>query len=534
MGDSIQADLVLLNGSIYGLSDNRKNGLVIKNKKIDLIGESTLLKQIPAKNQIDLKGRALYPGFTAAHDHFMMYCQITTVIDIKTRLNESIADYLHRLKNKIPERPRGEWIYCRGLAEFKLKEKRYPILAELDELAPDNPLSILHSSMHSVVVNSRALKEIGINLNSASDGENSEEVVRGEKGRATGLLHEGAAIGFSFPAIRAAFLEKSTQEQRALVEKGSNDFAAYGYTAIHDPMTAPDDFRVYQNVTDCIKQKIILSPSYDDCKELFKTGILSGFGGKKMRIGSVKLFADGAIGGKTAAIKEPYLGTTNSGILNYTQEELDRIVIALDREGYQIAIHAVGDRAVEQVLNSYEKVIDPSKGNIKRHRIEHGSVQSEELIQKTAKHGIILTIQPHALYELGDGVVNSFGRGRLHRFCPYKSFLQAGITTAGSSDSPIFETCPLKGMASSVTRKTEAGLVLTPSERLSPEEALSLYTKHGAFALNHETFSGAITLGADADLVVVTEEITKTSPDQWGSSVRVEMTIANGEVVFSR
>jgi hypothetical protein len=158
---TIQADLTLLNGSIYGY-DKEINSLVIKNGKIELVGPGSPLKSISTKCSIDLDGKAVYPGFIASHDHFMMTCQIQDIIDCRPSVDESVADYLYRLKTLIGTPEKGEWIKCRGLSDFKFKEKRFPSIDELDELAPHNPLSILHSSMHSGVVNSLALKEFNI------------------------------------------------------------------------------------------------------------------------------------------------------------------------------------------------------------------------------------------------------------------------------------------------------------------------------------------------------------------------------------
>ena len=163
MERAIQADLALLNGNIYG-SDTETNALLIKNGQIEQLGPASRLKSISAKCSIDLNGRPVYPGFVAAHDHFMMTCQIQDVIDCRTQVNESIADYLHRLKGLIGAPEKGNWIKCRGLSDFKFKERRFPTIEELDELAPHNPLSILHSSMHSGVVNSLALANINIPL----------------------------------------------------------------------------------------------------------------------------------------------------------------------------------------------------------------------------------------------------------------------------------------------------------------------------------------------------------------------------------
>jgi predicted amidohydrolase YtcJ len=467
----------------------------------------------------------------------MMTCQIQDIIDCRTNVNESIADYLHRLKGLIGRPEKGKWIKCRGLSDFKFKEKRFPTIEELDELAPHNPLSILHSSMHSGVVNSLALKEFNIPLVSSESGsENPDEIPRYSNGKATGTLHENAMMPISFPSIQADFVAKEEHERMALVRKGSSFFASLGYTTICDPLVSPVDLEQYIKADLCsaIDQKVFIFPDAEATERLLRCGFITGFGSDKITIGPAKIIADGAIGGQTAAIKEPYVGTKNYGILYYNQNYLDKMVTHLNESGYQIAIHAIGDRAVEQVVNAYEKVIDRQKGNFKRHRMEHGSVQKFDLIRKMAELDIPLSVQPHALVELGDGVIRSYGAERLPLFCPYRTLIEAGIKVSGSADSPIFELSAIKGMAASILRKTETGADITPEETLTPDQAIAMYTVNGAYALGKETQFGTIVEGKDADLVVLSHQLSDIPAEDWQESIIVEITIANGEIIYKR
>jgi predicted amidohydrolase YtcJ len=536
MNRTIQADLTLLNGNIYGF-DKGINALIIKNGRIELLGPGSLLKSIPAKRSIDLNGKPVYPGFVASHDHFMMTCQIQDTIDCKTSVNESIADYLHRLKGLIGTSEKGKWIKCRGLSDFKFKENRFPTLAELDELSPHNPLSILHSSLHSGVVNSLALKDFNIPLVSTKRGvENPDEIPRDSNGKATGTLHENAMMPFSFPSIQADFMAKEAHERMALIQNGSALFASHGFTTLCDPLVSPVDLDLYIKADLCgaIGQKVFIFPDAEAAERLLACGLTTGFGSGRTIIGPAKIIADGAIGGQTAAIKEPYVGTENYGILYYNQSDLDNMVTHLDENGYQIAIHAIGDRAVEQVVNAYALVIDKQKGNFKRHRMEHGSVQKPDLIRKIAELDIPVVVQPHALVELGDGVIRSYGADRLPLFCPYRSFMDAGIKVAGSADAPIFDLSAIKAMAASIVRKTETGSEITPEEALTPDQAVAMYSVNGAYALGKETQFGMIEEGKDADLVVLSHQLSKMPAENWAERILVEMTIANGKIIYQR
>ena len=536
MDRAIEADLTLLNGSIYGY-DDQLNSLLVKNGKIERIGPNFQLKSIPTKCSIDLNGKPVYPGFVASHDHFMMTCQMQDLINCRTIANESIADYLHRLKRLIGRPEKGKWIKCYGLSDFKFKEKRFPTIEELDELEPHNPISILHSSLHSGVVNSLALKEFDIPLVSLNRGsENPAEIPRDRNGKSTGTLHENAMMPISFPAIQADFMAKEEPERMALVREGSAIFASHGFTTLCDPLVSPGDLEQYIKADRCgaIDQKVFIFPDAEAAERLLSCGFITGFGSDKTIIGPAKIFADGAMGGQTAAIKEPYIGTENNGILYYEQNELDNMVTHLNENGYQIAIHAIGDRAVEQVVNAYEKIIDRQQGNFKRHRMEHGSVQRFDLIKKIAELDIPVAVQPHALVELGDGVIRFCGNDRLPLFCPYRSLMEAGIKVSGSADAPIFELSAVKGMAASIMRKTESGADITPGEALTPDQAIAMYSANGAYALGREAQFGVIEEGKDADLVILSHQLNSLPAENWGQSIDVEMTIANGKIIYQR
>jgi predicted amidohydrolase YtcJ len=294
------------------------------------------------------------------------------------------------------------------------------------------------------------------------------------------------------------------------------------------------DLYIKADLCGAIGQKVFIFPDAEAAERLLACGLTTGFGSGRTIIGPAKIIADGAIGGQTAAIKEPYVGTENYGILYYNQSDLDNMVTHLNENGYQIAIHAIGDRAVEQVVNAYALVIDKQKGNFKRHRMEHGSVQKPDLIRKIAELDIPVVVQPRALVELGDGVIRSYGADRLPLFCPYRSFMDAGIKVAGSADAPIFDLSAIKAMAASIVRKTETGSEITPEEALTPDQAVAMYSVNGAYALGKETQFGMIEEGKDADLVVLSHQLSKMPAENWAERILVEMTIANGKIIYQR
>ena len=273
-------------------------------------------------------------------------------------------------------------------------------------------------------------------------------------------------------------------------------------------------------------------PSYDWSEPILASGLLSGFGSECLKLGAVKLLGDGSLSGRTAAVSVPYENTNNKGILLRTQEALDEIVQQLDRKGFQISIHAIGDRAVQQVLSSYRKVIGGVGSNVNRHRIEHAGVLSPEIIQAMADMDVVVAVQPRMLFEQGDGFYNSCGRERIQWVYPYRSLIEAGVHVAGSSDNPVVSPDPVLGMRDSIMRKTEEGRVLAPEQRLDPKQALTMYNQEAAFSVFEENNLGTIAEGKQADMVILSEDPLSTPPETWEKRMRVEMTIVGGEIVY--
>jgi predicted amidohydrolase YtcJ len=246
----------------------------------------------------------------------------------------------------------------------------------------------------------------------------------------------------------------------------------------------------------------------------------------------MKLFGDGSLSGRTAAVSIPYQNTTNTGILYRSQEMLDDIIYKLDKQNFQIAVHAIGDRAVEQVLNSYKKVMGINKPNIKRHRIEHAGILNPDLIQSMADLDLVAAVQPRMLYEQGDGFYRSCGEERIQWIYPYRELIEQGIHVAGSSDCPVVSPDPILGMRDAIMRKTEEGRVLAPSQRLDADMALRMYTQEAAFSIFEENNIGTIEEGKLADMVVLSQNPLTTSPESWGDKLRVEMTMVGGNIVY--
>jgi hypothetical protein len=256
-------------------------------------------------------------------------------------------------------------------------------------------------------------------------------------------------------------------------------------------------------------------------------GLLTGFGDDMLKIGPVKILADGSLGGQTAALKEPYADKPEtSGMMLYTEKELNRLVTKAHKAGLQLAIHAIGDRTMEAVLKAYEKALRKHPRKDHRHRIEHCSVLNPELIKKMKKLNLIASVQPH--FVASDfWVTDRVGKHRARWVFPFKTLMKEGLTMVSGSDCPVEPINPILGIWAAAARKS------FPEERLTTEEALKTYTVNAAYASFDEDKRGTIVAGKLADLTLLSEDVLKIPPEEI-KNVKVEMTIVDGKVVYAR
>jgi predicted amidohydrolase YtcJ len=245
----------------------------------------------------------------------------------------------------------------------------------------------------------------------------------------------------------------------------------------------------------------------------------------------VKIWADGGMTSRTAAIHGTYpVPPYGSGILFFERDELTALVRDLDSRGFQVCIHAQGDRGIETVLDAYAAVLAGVTGNPRRHRIEHGGAMYPPMIARAAQLGIVVVSQPGLLSALGDGFAAAFP-DHSDQLYPFASWRRAGIAAAGSSDAPVITANPLIGVRDAILRRTAEGRVLGPGERVPAQDALALYTRAAAFAMHREGEIGSLEPGKLADFVVLDQNPLSTDPAQIGD-IRVLATVIGGEPVY--
>jgi predicted amidohydrolase YtcJ len=300
-----------------------------------------------------------------------------------------------------------------------------------------------------------------------------------------------------------------------LVQAAGQRLAAFGLTAACDADMRRDTFAAFAeaDADGLLSQRIYGLVVHDQLDWLLGAGLQGRHSGQ-LATEAVKIWADGGMSSRTAAIHGTYpVPPHGSGILYFERDELTKMVRDLDARGFQVCIHAQGDRAIETVLDAYAAVLAPGAGNPRRHRIEHGGAMYPPLAARAAALGIVVASQPGFLSALGDGFAAAFG-DRSDQLYSFASWQRAGITVAGSSDAPVISADPLIGIRDAILRRTGDGRVLGPAEGLSARDALALYTTRAAFACHRESEIGSLERGKLADFVVLDQNPLEAEPEQ--------------------
>ncbi len=537
---SMYADIVLKNGVVVTVDrdDSICQAVAVKGNKIVYVGDDTGADEWIGKGTrvIDLKGRALLPGFIDAHMHLGMRGQnAAVIIDCNSNDVTSIKGIQEKIREAASKVPKGTWIKATGYEQSKLDEGRHPTRDELDEAAPNHPVQLTRCCLHMGVYNTLALEAGGI---TGPEMFAPGEVVVDENGRMTGLLKERACTYMWDKVVY-------TKEEYMDSFKAANDLLlSFGVTSMHDgSFYGEDTIGLYQEA--CrqgiikVRMYILLYHAYGKEKTIewvnkfISTGIHGGLGDEHFRLGHVKILIDGSTSGPSCSTKEPYSHDPDlKGIQLYTQEEADDILIKAHNAGFNVTAHAVGDAAVDVILTSIERAMAQNPRPC-RHRIDHCGIVNEELLDRIEKAGIVTIPNPGFFNENAEIYVKYYG-DRVNYMFPLKSYLDRGITAALGSDAPVIEADPMIGIYGALTRADKvSGVVAGECQRIGIMDAIRMYTYNGAYASLEEDIKGSIEPGKLADLVILSENILET-PIERIKSVKADMTILDGEIVYER
>ena len=529
----MHADLLLLNGRIITM-ENRKptaQGLAIAGDRILLVGDDAALRdtQGPGTEVIDLDGRAVLPGFIDAHCHPPLFGRSLRWIDLAPEAVSDLGQLAAAVQAEARRHPEGAWIRGRGYDDLRLPPNYAITRHDLDPVSPRHPVCLARLCEHAITVNSKALALAGITRGTSDPP--GGKIDRDSEGEPTGVLRE-TALDLIYDVIPP---DPSDQLDDDIREAGRRYLAA-GITSVHDAMVDAKAFGTYMR----LRQKRELPLRFhmmvmaEVLDFLIAASLPTGFGDEWLRVGPLKIFMDGGIGARTAAQTEPYLGEPdNYGILWLEQAPLNELVQRAYRAGFRIATHAIGDRAIDSVLEAYQLALDQAPRLDHRLRIEHLSLPQRDQIERAGRMGLVVASQPVFIHGAANTYSGNLGQARAEQVLPFRKLLEAGVVLAGSSDSPVAPYEPLLGIQAAVTRSMQQGGITGAGQELTVPEALYIFTMGGAFAAGEEQEKGSLSAGKLADLVVLDRDPLAVPPDEL-SAIAVEMTLLGGKIAHQR
>jgi predicted amidohydrolase YtcJ len=518
-------------------------GMLVRDGQIAAVGSAEEVRAAasPGAGHARMDGATVIPGLIDAHCHICDVGYLAAAADCSQPSAPDIPAIQARLREAADRTPEGSWVTGGGYVEYKLREGRHPTRAELDQAVPNRPAVVYHTSLHACVLNTAALREAG--FADRQPDPPGGAFGRDHEGRLDGVVFEGPMFALFERNLRHDLARMGAAQGAALVEMAGRRLAVLGLTAACEADMRRDSFGAFTEADESglLSQRIYGLVVHDQVDALVGAGpapgargaqgMLQSRGSGRLAAEAVKIWADGGMSSRTAAIHGSYpVPPYGSGILYFERDELTKMVRDFDARGFQVCIHAQGDRAIETVLDAYSAAMAVTAGNPRRHRIEHGGAMYPPLAARAAALGIVVASQPGFMSTLGDGFAAAFG-DRGHDLYAFRSWRRAGITVAGSSDAPVITADPLLGIRDAILRRTGDGLVLGPAERLPARDALDLYTTQAAFAMHREGEIGSIEPGKLADFVVLDRNPLRTDPERI-TDIRVLATVLGGTPVY--
>src|SRR5690554_1312854 len=527
--------MILYNGMIYTMD----KGIIVEaikivDDKIVKLGNSEEILNLKQLNEecIDLAGKTVIPGFNDSHMHLYGFRKILEMVYLMKVNN--IDDIINKIKNYIKNNKINvnQWLQGRGWNQdyFKIN-KRFPTRDDLDKISKKHPIILSRVCGHIAVVNSKALEVCNIS-------ENTLDVEGGNFDINMGIFKENA-----LSLIMDNIPKPSVIDIKNTLIKAMNYANSKGITSIHtDDLSHCGNYKyMLQAYEELNKENKLTCRIYQQCllnksqlKEFIELGYKTGVGDNYFKIGPLKVLSDGSLGARTAALSKAYSDDkSTSGIMCYSNEELEDIITFAHENDMQIAIHCIGDRSMKIVLDCYEKVIKDR--NYKRHGIIHCQIMDKIILNKFKDIDILAYIQPIFLHYDLHIVENRVGKELAKTSYAFKSMIDKGIHLSLGTDCPVEICDPLVNIYCSVNRKDLQGFPqagFNPQENLSVHEAIYHYTQESAYASFEENIKGSISEDKLADLVVLTDNIFNISPI-YIKDIKVLKTIVGGKVVYS-
>jgi predicted amidohydrolase YtcJ len=543
------ADLVLRNGKIVTMNAAQPvaQAIAVRGDRITALGSDTDAAKWtgPATKTIDLHGRLAIPGFIEGHGHFTGIGEFRLGLDLREARtwDQIVAQVARAVKTAKP----GEWIVGRGWHQSKWDRapepnvEGFPLHASLDRVSPDNPVLLEHASGHAAFVNGKALQAAGITRDTPNP--TGGELLKDKGGDPTGLLRESAQ-GLARRAENA-WLAKRTPAERAATDRKVVDLAiaeclANGITTFEDAGSSFATVDGLKQLAEAhklgLRMWVMLSGSQPNLEQNLDKYRMIGVGDNHLTVRAIKQYMDGALGSRGAWLLQPYTDKPDSvGLPTQDPANIKKTGEAAIAHGYQLCVHAIGDRANREVLNVYEQIFreHPDKKDL-RWRIEHAQHLNAADIPRFGKLGVIAAMQavhctsdaPYVPLRLGDK------RAEEGAYV-WQKLMKSGAIVGNGTDAPVESVSALASFYAAVSRKTKDGKVFYPDQRMSREEALRSYTWNNAYAAFEERLKGSLEPGKLADITVLSRDIM-TVPEDEILSTDVLYTIVGGKVMYER
>jgi predicted amidohydrolase YtcJ len=536
-------DLLLINGNVLTMDPARPRATAVAVGGGRITGVADEPGRVVAGRVVDLRGATLLPGFHDAHNHMAWFGLSLAEVDLRSPGIGSLDELYAAVARQAETTPDGGWVIGSGYDQHKIGG--HPDRDSLDRAAPGRRVWLRHTSGHMCVVNSAVLADLGLSSQPA-------DVVGGRvaadaAGRPTGLIEERAqelVLGLVTPRSLTSLVDAIDRAGAAYLAEGITSCTEAGIgggwigqspVELAAYQAAREQGRLRVRAELMVASDVLhgLTAHADDGLDLgLDLGMRTGFGDDWLRLGAVKIFSDGSLIGHTAAMCEDFADTP--GVSGYLQADASRLretIVAAHRSGWQVATHAIGDRAIDVVLDAYASAQAVFPRPDARHRIEHFAVSRPDQVELAARLGVVAVPQGRFATEFGDGILAAMGPERHAWVYRQRSLLDAGMVLPGSSDRPVSLGAPLLGIHDMVNRRTDSGAPYNDGEAVTAEEAVRAYTYGSAYASHQEHIKGSITPGKLADFVVLSEDPTAVGSDRI-ADVKVLATFVDGECVF--
>ncbi len=541
------ADLVFINGVIATLEDSIKNAtaVAIKDDKILFVGSDEEAENYigDSTEVIDLQGKFVMPGFNESHAHFIGLGESLINIDLRSARN---WDEVIAMVAKTAEQCRpGEWIIGRGWHQEKFDPKPevnvngYPVHNVLSGAVPNNPVMLSHASGHAIFANAKAMQIAGVDKNTKDP--NGGTIVRDSTGNPIGVFEENAEN--LIRKFYDEFLSKRNPEQvredfLRKIQLASEECLKKGITSFTDAGETFETIDLIKQLADSNKLTVRLNVMIGDSIHLMRKNLakykFDGYANNYLKVGLIKQYIDGALGSRGAWMIVPYSDLPGHYGSNVTPvDTLKEIAKLAIENGYQMCIHAIGDRGNFEVLNLYAEIFseNPAKKDL-RWRIEHAQHVTEPDIRRFAKLGVVAAMQSIHCTSDATFVPERIGDDRAaDESYSWRKFIDAGVVVCNGTDAPVEDVDPIKCFYAAVTRKLSSGETFYPGQKMTRMEALKSYTINGAFASFEENIKGTLKPGKLADIVVLSKNLLSCSEEEI-LNAKVLYTIVGGKILY--